>query len=691
MADCSCIVSRIKYVIGLRRTQLNYKICVSKLIYSVGSAVKPLLFIIVMNDKNVKNHEHILVCLSASPSNARIVKTAYKMSRAFGGVFSALYVETRSPSKYSEDDNARLQESVRLAEKFGAQVTTVYGDDIAAQIAEFALLSGVTKIVIGRSNSKRGLHKQINLTEKLAKLAPNLDIYIIPDAQTDKPYRAKGGLSAHNWIPSPWDAPVTLAVIAAMTGLGLLAHVLGVSEASIMTLYILGVVFVAIFTKGYLFGILSSVISVYCFNFFFTEPRFTFHVYDADYLLTFLVMLAVSVLESMLTSKMKAFARVSAKSAFRAKVLFETNQLLQKAQSEREIIDVTIAQLVKLSDIPVTEYNVTDGVLTGDTDLSDTERQIAQTAVTANKRVGAGTDCHPDCKYEFVPISANNCVFGVFALFLDDKRMDAFSKGVSSSIIGECALALESVRSEKAKEAATVRAEKEQLRANLLRAISHDLRTPLTSISGNASNLLANYEYLDDKLREQVFTDIYDDSMWLIELVENLLSVTKIEEGRMNMNASDEIVSDVIDEALRHVNRRIAEHSLTVDCPNELLLAHMDSKLIMQVIINLVDNAVKYTPRGSVITVSAEEKEDKVVITVTDNGYGISDELKPRVFDSFFTVGSAIADGRRSLGLGLALCKSIVNAHGEEITLRDNVPQGCVFSFTLAKEGSAIV
>ena len=130
---------------------------------------KTVTFIIVMNDKNVKNHEHILVCLSASPSNARIVKTAYKMSRAFGGVFSALYVETRSPSKYSEDDNARLQESVRLAEKFGAQVTTVYGDDIAAQIAEFALLSGVTKIVIGRSNSKRGLHKQINLTEKLAK------------------------------------------------------------------------------------------------------------------------------------------------------------------------------------------------------------------------------------------------------------------------------------------------------------------------------------------------------------------------------------------------------------------------------------------------------------------------------------------------------------------------------------------
>lgn len=222
-----------------------------------------------------------------------------------------------------------------------------------------------------------------------------------------------------------------------------------------------------------------------------------------------------------------------------------------------------------------------------------------------------------------------------------------------------------------------------QLRANLLRTISHDLRTPLTSISGNANNLMYNYDKLDDEARKQIFTDIYDDSEWLISLVENILSVTRFEDGSVILNISDQLIDEVIEEALKHINRKSCEHNIHADCGDELLLARMDARLIIQVIINIVDNAIKYTPKGSDIYVKARKEGSFVVVSIEDNGEGIQDDMKENVFDTFFTCNNEIADNRRSLGLGLSLCKTIVNAHGSELELKDNIPHGCVFKFKL--------
>ena len=280
-------------------------------------------------------------------------------------------------------------------------------------------------------------------------------------------------------------------------------------------------------------------------------------------------------------------------------------------------------------------------------------------------------------------IRINNNVYGVVGIHINDKPLDSFETSILLSILGECALALDNNRNAKEKELAAVLAKNEQLRANLLRAISHDLRTPLTSISGNAGNLLTNYNKLDEETRVQVFTDIFDDSQWLISLVENLLSVTRIEEGRMNFNMSVQLMDEVIDEAMKHINRKGAEHNVTVDCKDELLLARMDAKLIIQVIINLVDNAIKYTPVGSDIRIMAEYIDGFVSVSVADNGNGIPDHIKLRVFEMFYTGDNKIADSRRSLGLGLALCKSIIHAHGGKITLTDNLPHGSIFTFTI--------
>ena len=233
---------------------------------------------------------------------------------------------------------------------------------------------------------------------------------------------------------------------------------------------------------------------------------------------------------------------------------------------------------------------------------------------------------------------------------------------------------------------AAMQIEKEQLRADLLRSISHDLRTPLTSISGNASTLLSNENEFSQETRMQIYGDIYDDSMWLIKLVENLLSVTRIEDGRMDLRMSAELMDEVIAEAMRHTDRNRDGRKIEVSSDEEFILGKMDARLIVQVVINLVDNAVKYTPEGAQIRIHTGKKDGMVVVSVSDTGPGIPDEQKSKVFDMFYTGTNRAADGRRSLGLGLGLCRSIIRAHGGEIWVSDNKPQGAVFTFTLPAE-----
>ena len=247
-------------------------------------------------------------------------------------------------------------------------------------------------------------------------------------------------------------------------------------------------------------------------------------------------------------------------------------------------------------------------------------------------------------------------------------------------------MALEGLRNAEEREQTAIAMRNEQLRSNLLRSISHDIRTPLTSISGNASTLLTQYEHLDRETLMQIFSDIFDDSEWLIDLVENLLSISRIENGQMDLHLSTEVVSDVIEEALRHIDKNAARHKITVQPSSGVLIARMDARLITQVLINLINNAIKNTQTGSEIEIRSEQRDRWIYVTVSDNGPGIPDRIKPHVFEMFFTGPDKMTDGRRGTGLGLALCKSIVEAHGGTIRLTDNEPTGACFTFTLPEE-----
>ncbi len=649
----------------------------------------------IQNQSNYHTDEHILVCLSSSPSNAKIIRTAARMAKAFRGAFTALFVETPGTASMSEDDKQRLRENMRLAQQLGAAIETSYGEDVPYQIAEFARLSGVSKIVIGRSTAtRRSIFSKPTLTERLIATSPNLDIHIIPDSSAGGEYRRRRGNIPGSLAVFVRDLMKSVVVLLAATLIGNAFYSLGITEANIIAVYIFGVLVISIIATNRLCGLLASLVSVLVFNFFFTMPRFTFHFYDPDYLVTFSIMFMVALLTGSLATRLKESARQSAHAAFRTKILFETNQLLQKERDEQSVINAAAGQLKKLLKKDLVIYLSEGAELSepciyraADSDQGDltteSEKAVAAWVLRNNKHAGATTDTLSGAKCLYLAIRVNQRVYGVVGISMDGVPLDSFENSVLLSILGECALALESIKNAREKEEAAILAKNEQLRANLLRTISHDLRTPLTSISGSASNLMSNYQKLDDATRMQTFTDIYDDSMWLISLVENLLAVTKIEEGRVKLNQSVEVMDEVIAEALRHVNRKREEHSIRVSSTQDLILAQIDTKLVVQVLINLVDNAIKYTPAGSGIHIHTEKQDKWVVVSVSDDGPGISDDQKPRIFEMFYSGANQIADSRRSLGLGLSLCKSIVTAHGGRIWVSDNQPKGAVFTFTL--------
>ena len=641
--------------------------------------------------------EHILVCLSSSPSNERIVRMAGKMAQAFSGSLTALYVQTPGDADMNAEDTVRLQANMRLAQQLGAEIVTTHGEDVATQIAEYVRLSDVTKIVIGRSSvQRRHFWSEPTLTERLITLAPEVDIHIIPDVEAYKNYRGKRLLTIRPAFPTAWELLLTIGILATATVIGWVFLRLGFANANIIMVYLLGVLLTSAFTSGYTCGVLSAFLSVILFNYFLTEPRLSLAAYGSKYPVTFAVMFTAALLTGTLAAKLKAHAQLSARDAYRTKLLFDMNRQLQKAETPDEVYQMTATQIQKLMQRDVLIYpaqgdalldgNVYPADGSGPYSIPDTdqEQNVIQWVWQNRKRAGATTQNFPKAKRLYLAIRTGQQVFGVVGIPMEKQpQPDAFTSSVLFSILGECALALESLRNAEEKEKAAVLAKNEQLRANLLRSISHDLRTPLTSISGNADTLLHSYNVLDEQTRKQIFTDIYDDAQWLTGLVENLLSITKIADGSVKLRLSDQVVDDIVSEALRHIDRRSAEHHITVDCGDVPLLVRVDAGLIMQVLINLVNNAIKYTPAGSNIWVTAALREDAVEICVSDDGHGIPNELKERVFEMFFTGSNPIGDSRRSLGLGLTLCQAIIHAHHGEITLKDNSPHGCIFSFTV--------
>ena len=649
--------------------------------------------------KNKEHHytnEHILICLSPAPSNQKVIRTAARMANAFFGKFTAVFVETPNFEKLPAKIKQSLRANTKLAVQLGANVVNLYGDDIPEQISEYARFAGVSKIVLGRTNTKRHFSRN-SFADRLIALTPSIDIYIIPDKIRNSYKPAP--LKSHQFFSlSISDTIISIIIIIIVTLLGIWFRNLGFGEANIIMVHILGVLATSLLTDNLIYTLLASLISVLSFNFFFTVPMHSFMAYDRGYPITFLIMFLTAFITGTLTKRVKEQARLSAIKAYRTEILLKSSQKLQRAKTRKEIIDEISKQIFKLLDKTIIFYPIEDNELakplvyksnpTEDEQvyLNKDEEAVATWVFNNNKHAGASTTTLPGAKCLYLAIRCEDNVLGVIGIFLDKSSIDDYENNLLMAILNEGAMALEKESSISKKREVEIKANQEELRANLLRSISHDLRTPLTSISGNAGVLLDSSDKLSNERKIEIYSDIYEDSMWLIDLVENLLSITRIENGNIQINKEVELINEIILEAMHHISKDSADHIIQLDLSDDFIFVRIDARLIMQVIINIVNNAIKYTPKGSMIKVTTKKINQFISLEISDNGEGIPDDQKNKLFEMFYTCNNLNGDSRRGLGLGLALCKSIIEAHDGSIKIIDNYPKGSIFVISLPLE-----
>ncbi len=660
------------------------------------------------------NSHKIIVCVSPAPSGARILRTAAEVAKAQDSQLIALYVETPTHSAISEESSRRLDANMALAARLGARVETVYGEDVPARIAEYAHVNEADTIILGQSvlPAWKTLF-QTPLSDRLSAVLPDKTLMIIPDVSA-RPQRTLriSQQSEHSLLK---DAVKLVALLGVATGLGLLFQKAGLQDANIVTLYILCVTLTAVLTSSPAAGIVSAAASVVVFNYLFTEPLFYFTVYDPGYMVTFVIMFIAAFITGTLASRLKEYAQQSSKKAYRTQILLDTYRILGQEDSKGRLMEVTGGQLLKLTGRKILIYPLEGGVpgkvqvLMPDMDEfsdpaeiraltaqpGDEEKEIALWTIREGKSAGAWTENYSKAGYLFLPVQIHGHSYGVFAIGRGRKELNSFAHSICDSIVGECALALENEYNERAQEEAAMSVKNEQLRTTLLRSISHDLRTPLTSIYGNADNLLSDSGELDEETKKQIYRDIREDSYWLNGVVENLLSVTRLENTQIKLDLEVELINDVIEEALKHTDRNTGNRQVTFVPSQEDMFAQMDASLISQVVINLVNNALKYTPDGSRIMIETGEtlppldemhSRREIVVSVSDNGNGVREEDLPNLFTLFYTGQRNVADSRRGLGLGLGVCRSIVEAHGGNIYAQNLAPHGFRIWFTLPRK-----
>ena len=487
---------------------------------------------------------------------------------------------------------------------------------------------------------------------------------------------------------------ITAGMIAAATAIGWVFRYIGFPETNIVIVYLLSILMTARFTRGYTYGIVASVIATCTFNYFFTKPYYTLLVNDSTYLITFVIMTVTAFITSALTSKVKQNAVEAREKEAETKALFQLTNRLTDAVDIDDIASITTDTISGIMDCRAAclyfdesgqpEQNYIQQQCTG----KQVRRKVDDTAAMRHRIEEFGTAFDVGDEFCDWPIYGRETILGVLRI----PKETALSMGepqlrLVRSMIESTALAMDRFRSAREQQKSREETVQERYRSNLLRAISHDLRTPLSGIMGT-SEMLMDMTDPDDP-RYSLAQGIHKEADWLHSLVENILSLTRLQDGRLMITKQLEAAEEVIGGAVSHIMKRSSEHEIAVNIPEEVLLVPMDAKLIEQVLVNLLDNAVRNSPPDREISVSVSEDKEKniAVFSVADSGCGIAVSDLPNIFQMFYTTHTGKADAQRGVGLGLTICEAIIKAHGGTIEGRNCTDgQGAEFIFTLPME-----
>ena len=492
-----------------------------------------------------------------------------------------------------------------------------------------------------------------------------------------------------------YNIATMFVMLALCTGISIFFKRNGSLESDIVMVYLMGIIVFSYLVSSYFYSFLAAVCGVLFYNFFFTEPYFTLQVYNPGYPVTFLIMFIVGSFISTLTIRLKSQTSLAEEREQRFKSLYQIERKLLGVKSSESLAKVSAEELAKQfsADVLVQFFDnsgqAQNRYVEGSDFFGDDKERLAcyETYHSANC-CGHGTTLFPKSKAYYLPVIGQGGVFGVIGIGLTKSLvLTPLQMKFLDTIAPQIAVVLERERLYEKQEETQIQVQRERLRTDMLRAISHDLRTPLTSIMGSASTIIYNFATVSDDIKKEFLHNIYNDASWLNEMVENILNMTRIDEGKIALNLEQEAAEEIIAEAISHVKKPTNKHIITAKMPADIILLKVDGVLITQVLVNLLGNAINYTPEGTEISVSVNKIENEIIFEVSDNGPGISETDLPHMFERFYSQHTKVYGTRHGTGLGLSLCKSIIEAHGGKIDIHNREPHGTVVRFCLpAKE-----
>jgi two-component system sensor histidine kinase KdpD len=641
--------------------------------------------------------ERLVVGVGPGGNAERVIRTAARMATRARAAWTAVYVETPRLQRLPEAERDRVLRNLRLAEQLGATSITLGGGDATAELLEYARATNATRVVVGR-DPRAGWRRLLarSAADRIVAQAADLEVVVVGAdvATAEAPARmllarSREHLGVRERRKRRWlGYALAASAIAAATGVALLMEPFFEAVNQVMV-YLLAVALVATrFGRGP--SVLASVLAVVSFDFFFVPPRWSFAVSDTEYLVTFTGMLAVGLIISTLVANIRTRARIAGYREQRTGALYEMSRELARAELVDDMLPVAVRQVGQVFDaqavilLPDATGRLqppkgpsTPGSLHG-ADLS-----VAQWVFDHGEPAGLGTDTLPAAPAHYVPLPGRQLRIGVLALLPANPRRLFVPEQIRllETFASQIAVALERAQLGATAHANELATESERLRNALLSSISHDLRTPLASIVGASSSLLEREPQVSDADRVELLRAINEEAQRMAGLIDNVLDMARLQAGAASLNLQWQPLEELVGAILKRLERRLARHRVEVNLPDDLPQVHVDGVLIGQVLVNLLENAAKYTPAGTVVSISAEARPDEVVVSVADEGPGLPPGEERRVFDKFHR---ASREGPQSgVGLGLSIAKAIVQAHGGTIEAENLPLGGVVFRFTL--------
>src|SRR5450432_2598132 len=633
--------------------------------------------------------ERLLVCVSPSPLSAQLLRGARRMVGALHADWLAVYVELPASLRLSAKEREQAAENLRLAEQLGAETVILSGANAAEETMRFARSRNVTKVVVGKPTHAPVWDRlRPSFLDQLVRASSAIDVYVMSgDDNSAELSRAE---------PTARLPTAPLAFVAAGTSI-LVASAISWAAfgpgqlADVVMVYLLGIVLVAL-RFGYGPSLLAAVLSVLCFDFFFIPPLYTFAVRDLSHMVTFGVMFTVALVISRLTQRVRAQAEAARQRELRSASLYALSRELAATKQVEDIAQIAgrhlfdalgmdSALLVPSKDrASVVAQYVGRHVL----EIDDKEQGVADWVWDHERPAGFSTDTLPSARALYLPLLASRGKVAVLGVRADDPKrlLSPETRQHLAAFANQIASAIE--RTELAAEAqwAQLQMETEQMRSSLLSSVSHDLRTPLAVVTGAASTLLE--DTVSRATRRELTETILQEAQRLNRLVRNLLDMTRLEAGALRVNKEWQPLEEVVGSALNRMEEALSGRRVATELGRDLPLVPLDAVLIEQVLVNLLENAIKYTPAGSPIEIRARIRPGSVEVVVADRGPGIPPGEEQRIFEKFYRAPGAQGGG---VGLGLAICRGIVMAHGGQLFVRNREGEGAEFRFQLPLDG----